>query len=123
MTTYNPALHGEWHGPSGNVARVVHTTADGIGHGYVANGTFVGFHRPGPGRDEAGNAVAEMLSPAFVAARSSMSSEAASRETKRATAVQAIKNEVTRIKAIAPASRTSTEAAILGIAYLLASEE
>jgi hypothetical protein len=123
MTTYDPALHGEWHGPAGNVARVVHTTPDGVGHGYVANGTFVGFHRPGPGRDEAGNAVSEMLSPAFVAARAAIVADAGSKETKRANAVQAIKNEVARIKAIAPASRTSTETALLGIAYLLISEE
>ncbi len=49
--------------------------------------------------------------------------EASNTSNKRQTAITAVRAEVTRIKAIAAGSRTTTERAFLGLAYLVFTEE
>lgn len=55
--------------------------------------------------------------------RADIAAELVSSATKRTAAMSAIQAEKNRINAIAPASRTTTERAFLGLVYLLAKAE
>jgi hypothetical protein len=55
--------------------------------------------------------------------RAALQAEMTSISTKRQNAITAVRAEVTRIKAIAAGSRTTTEKAFLGLAYLVFTEE
>lgn len=123
MVPYNVAVHGPWHGSTAPGARFVSDTSDGVAHGHAPDGVFIGCCRPGAGRNEAGQVVSEMLAPAVVAARTAAPAAEAALASKRAAAVQAIRDEVTRIKAIPAITRTSAEKGFMGLAYIAMREE
>jgi hypothetical protein len=97
--------------PNEGGVRVVVTEADGISHAWQMPDASI---------------KAQMLmtpSAAKLAEFAAIAAAQAAVNTKRQTAITAVRAEVTRIKAIAAGSRTTTERGFLGIAYLVFTEE
>lgn len=96
----------------------------GTHHGYANAGQIVGGALlTGPGRNEAGQQVPELLHPIMVAAQQGAAAAQVALDTKRANAIQVVKNQVTRVKAIAPAARADQDKWLLALSYLVFLEE